>query len=334
MLVLSFHGLPICEVRYRYGTVLYLRWQQRTGKSISGQSALLCAKKRKALTETLQWTPHQTKAQCRRGAAQHLSDVLLPMDATPTLAAHVAPHAAFVSSISERADVVLASALFRELSQAFEKLSPLQLLALPLIVKARPGDVPASSRGRQRGVARRRRALRSCYCVPEAGFLRTHHSRTNCSRSLTTPSLTVDNDDAATFAASLYCVCLGLEWLGRTAYDERNGEWSQTRRQDTIGLRRGPDGVRIMCLRLRPRYWGRGLRADESGNQEKLRRRARDTASVRKSCVSWEAVIARAHVLAAEVKRVKSEVHTTTPGLKAAEARARVARAGRHASTI
>ena len=40
-------------------------------------------------------------------------------------------------------------------------------------------------------------------------------------------------------------------------------------------------------------------------------------------CVSWEAVIARAHVLAAEVKRVKSEVHTTTPGLKAAEARAR-----------
>jgi hypothetical protein len=39
--------------------------------------------------------------------------------------------------------------------------------------------------------------------------------------------------------------------------------------------------------------------------------------------VSWEAVIARAHVLAAEVKRVKSEVHTTTPGLKAAEARAR-----------
>ena len=39
--------------------------------------------------------------------------------------------------------------------------------------------------------------------------------------------------------------------------------------------------------------------------------------------VSWEAVIAHAHVLAAEVKRVKSEVHTTTPGLKAAEARAR-----------
>ena len=39
--------------------------------------------------------------------------------------------------------------------------------------------------------------------------------------------------------------------------------------------------------------------------------------------MSWEAVIARAHVLAAEVKRVKSEVHTTTPGLKAAEARAR-----------
>ena len=39
--------------------------------------------------------------------------------------------------------------------------------------------------------------------------------------------------------------------------------------------------------------------------------------------VSWEAVIAHAHVLAVEVKRVKGEVHTTTPGLKAAEARAR-----------
>ena len=38
---------------------------------------------------------------------------------------------------------------------------------------------------------------------------------------------------------------------------------------------------------------------------------------------SWEAVIAHSHILAAEVKRVKGEVHTTTPGLKAAEARAR-----------
>ena len=73
-------------------------------------------------------------------AAQHLTNVLLPMDATPTLAAHVAPHAAFVTSVSERADVVLASALFRELSQAFERcLPPATLLALPLIVKARPG---------------------------------------------------------------------------------------------------------------------------------------------------------------------------------------------------
>ena len=40
-------------------------------------------------------------------AAQHLTNVLLPMDATPTRAAHVAPHAAFVSDITERADVVL-----------------------------------------------------------------------------------------------------------------------------------------------------------------------------------------------------------------------------------
>ena len=66
-------------------------------------------------------------------AAQQLTNVLLPMDATPTLAAHVAPHAAFVSSdITERADVVLASALFRELSQAFEKLTPLQRFSLHL----------------------------------------------------------------------------------------------------------------------------------------------------------------------------------------------------------
>ena len=65
-------------------------------------------------------------------AAQHLTNVLLPMDATPTLAAHVAPHAAFVSDITERADVVLASALFRELSQAFEKLTPLQRFSLHL----------------------------------------------------------------------------------------------------------------------------------------------------------------------------------------------------------
>ena len=63
-------------------------------------------------------------------AAQHLSDVLLPMDATPTLAAHVEPHAAFVTSVSERADVILSSALFRELSQRFEKLTPLQRFSL------------------------------------------------------------------------------------------------------------------------------------------------------------------------------------------------------------
>ena len=28
-------------------------------------------------------------------------------------------------------------------------------------------------------------------------------------------------DDAATFSSSLSCVCVGLEWLGRTVYDER-----------------------------------------------------------------------------------------------------------------
>ena len=76
--------------------------------------------------------PQEGSSSAAEQAAQHLTNVLLPMDATPTLAAHVAPHAAFVSDITERADVVLASALFRELSQAFEKLTPLQRFSLHL----------------------------------------------------------------------------------------------------------------------------------------------------------------------------------------------------------
>ena len=155
-------------------------------------------------------------------AAQHLTNVLLPMDATPTLAAHVAPHAAFVSTITERADVVLASALFRELSQRSRSCLPAALLTPPLIVKARPGDVPASSRGRQRGVARRRRALCSCCCVFAARRPIAHASSTDqLLEVLDDAEPQSREDDAATFAASLYCVCLGLEWLGRTAYDER-----------------------------------------------------------------------------------------------------------------
>ena len=256
-------------------------------------------------------------------AAQQLVEVLLPMDATPTLAAHVAPHAAFVSSISERADVVLASALFRELSQRFEKLTPLQRFSLHLsLLKHAPSEF-------------RRRLEDSpdewlaavAPCVAVVVYLRRGAAIAHASSSDDLLEVLDDaelaqsrQDDAATFAASLYCVCLGLEWLGRTAYDERMEK----------GLKR--DGNILLG-------YDEDLTASESCvydfahvvSEEGF---ALTKAEIKKhyvvvhvtqcrSGVAWEAVIARAHVLAAEVKRVKSEVHTTTPGLKAAEARAR-----------
>ena len=257
-------------------------------------------------------------------AAQQLTNVLLPMDATPTLAAHVAPHAAFVSSISERADVVLASALFRELSQRFEKLTPLQRFSLHLsLLKHAPSEF-------------RRRLEDSpdewlaavAPCVAVVVYLRrgvpAHASSSDDLLEVLDDAELAQSrqDDAATFAASLYCVCLGLEWLGRTAYDERMEK----------GLKR--DGNILLG-------YDEDLTASEScvydfahviGGEGFALTRAEIrtpyvvvhvTQCLQKIGVSWEAVIARAHVLAAEVKRVKSEVHTTTPGLKAAEARAR-----------
>ena len=127
-------------------------------------------------------------------------------------------------------------------------------------------------------------------------------------------------DDAATFAASLYCVCLGLEWLGRTAYDERMEKGLKRDGKILLGYDEdltasescvydfahvlSPEGFALTKAEIKKHYVVVHLTQTRRG-------------------VSWEAVIAHAHVLAAEVKRVKSEVHTTTPGLKAAEARAR-----------
>ena len=255
-------------------------------------------------------------------AAQHLSDVLLPMDATPTLAAHVAPHAAFVSSISERADVVLASALFRELSQRFEKMTPLQRFSLYLALLT---NAPETFRRRLEDDNEGWLAA-AAPCVAVVVYLRrgvpAHASFTDQLLEVLGDAELAQshNEDAATFAASLYCVCLGLEWLGRTAYDERMEK----------GLKR--DGNILLG-------YDEDLTASESCvydfahvvSEEGF---ALTKAEIKKhyvvvhvtqcrSGVAWEAVIARAHVLAAEVKRVKSEVHTTTPGLKAAEARAR-----------
>ena len=117
------------KVSVRYGT-LYLGGS-RGPENRSAANRRCCARKTaKQSTETPQWTQTEGSSSAAAEAAQHLTNVLLPMDATPTLAAHVAPHAAFVSDITERADVVLASALFRELSQAFEKLTPLQRFSL------------------------------------------------------------------------------------------------------------------------------------------------------------------------------------------------------------
>ena len=258
-------------------------------------------------------------------AAQQLTNVLLPMDATPTLAAHVAPHAAFVSSISERADVVLASALFRELSQRFEKLTPLQRFSLHLsLLKHAPSEF-------------RRRLEDSpdewlaavAPCVAVVVYLRRGAAIAHASSSDDLLEVLDDaelaqsrQDDAATFAASLYCVCLGLEWLGRTAYDERmekglkrDGNILLGYDEDLTAAERcvydfahviGGEGFALTRAEIRTPYVVVHV-----------------TQCLQKIGVSWEAVIARAHVLAAEVKRVKSEVHTTTPGLKAAEARAR-----------
>ena len=297
-----------------------------TRKSISCQSALLWSKKPQAVDRhgaVMDPAPDEGSSAAAE-AAQQLVEVLLPIDATPTLAAHVAPHAAFVSSISERADVVLASALFRELSQRFEKLTPLQRFSLHLsLLKHAPSEF-------------RRRLEDSpdewlaavAPCVAVVVYLRRGAAIAHASSSDDLLEVLDDaelaqsrQDDAATFAASLYCVCLGLEWLGRTAYDERMEKGLKRDGNILLGYDEdltasescvydfahvlSPEGFALTRAEIKKHYVVVHLTQTRGG-------------------VSWEAVIARAHVLAAEVKRVKSEVHTTTPGLKAAEARARV----------
>ena len=257
-------------------------------------------------------------------AAQHLSDVLLPMDATPTLAAHVAPHAAFVSSISERADVVLASALFRELSQRFEKMTPLQRFSLYLALLT---NAPETFRRRLEDDNEGWLAA-AVPCVAVIVYLRrgvpAHASFTDqLLEVLDDADLTLSReDDAATFAASLYCVCLGLEWLGRTAYDERIANGVKRDGKILLGydedLTASESCVYDFAHVLSPEGFAL-TRAEIKKNYVVVH----VTQCLQKVGVSWEAVIAHAHVLAVDVKRVKGEVHTTTPGLKAAEARAR-----------
>ena len=255
-------------------------------------------------------------------AAQQLVEVLLPMDATPTLAAHVAPHAAFVSSISERADVVLASALFRELSQRFEKMTPLQRFSLYLALLT---NAPETFRRRLEDDNEGWLAA-AAPCVAVVVYLRrgvpAHASFTDQLLEVLGDAELAQshNEDAATFAASLYCVCLGLEWLGRTAYDERIANGVKRDGKILLGYDEDLTASESCVYDFAHVIGGEGFALTKA---EIKKHYVVVHVTQCRSGVAWEAVIARAHVLAAEVKRVKSEVHTTTPGLKAAEARAR-----------
>ena len=258
-------------------------------------------------------------------AAQQLVEVLLPMDATPTLAAHVAPHAAFVSTITERADVVLASALFRELSQAFETLSPLQRFSLylamltqaPETFRRRLEDPISNDEGRWLAAA--------APCVAVVVYLRRgaplySSSTDQLLEVLDDAEQQSIEDDAATFSSSLYCVCVGLEWLGRTVYDERMEKGLKRDGNILLGYDEDLTASESCVYDFAHVIGGEGFALTKA---EIKKHYVVVHVTQCRSGVAWEAVIARAHVLAAEVKRVKSEVHTTTPGLKAAEARAR-----------
>ena len=323
--------LVASEVRYRYGTVPSKVIPRRGPENRCGQSALLCNKNRKAIdgNAAMDPAPDEGSRSAAEQAAQHLTNVLLPMDATPTLAAHVAPHAAFVSGIAERADVVLAAALFRELSQRFEKLSPLQRFSLHLaLLRSAPEtfrrrlEDPISNDD-ERWLA----AVAPCVAVVvylRRGAAIAHNTSTDQLLEVLEDNELAQSraDDAATFAASLYCVCLGLEWLGRTAYDERMEKGLKRDGNVLLGydedLTASESCVYDFAHVLSPE--GFALTKAEIKKHYVV---VHVTQCLQQIGVSWEAVIAHAHVLAAEVKRVKSEVHTTTPGLKAAEARAR-----------
>ncbi len=290
----------------------------------SGQSALLCALGPQRGDGNAAMDQDEGSSSADE-AAQQLVEVLLPMDATPTLAAHVAPHAAFVSGVTERADVVLASALFRELSQAFETLPPLQRFSLylsllkhaPETFRRRLEDPISNDEGRWLAAV--------APCVAVVVYLRRgaplySSSTDQLLEVLDDAEQQSIEDDAATFASSLYCVCVGLEWLGRTAYDERMEKGLKRDGNILLGYDEdltasescvydfahviGGEGFALTKAEIKKNYVVVHLTQCRGG-------------------VSWEAVIAQSHVLAVDVKRVKSEVHTTTPGLKAAEARAR-----------
>jgi hypothetical protein len=312
------------EVRYRYGTVPYtsVAEDRKIDQRPIGAAVL---QNRKAHDGNAAMDPAPDEGSAAAEAAQQLVDVLLPMDATPTLAAHVAPHAAFVSNITERADVVLAAALFRELSQRFEKLTPLQRFSVHLALLK---HAPETFRRRLEDQPEEWLAA-AVPCVAVVVYLRRGAAIAQNTTTDQFLEVLEDNElaqsreeDAATFAASLYCVCVGLEWMGRSAYDERiangikrDGNVLLGYDEDLTAAERcvydfahvlSPEGFALTKAEIKKHYVVVHV-----------------AQCLQQIGVSWEAVIAHAHVLAAEVKRVKSEVHTTTPGLKAAEARAR-----------
>ena len=257
-------------------------------------------------------------------AAQQLRDVLLPIDATPKLTEHVAPHAAFVSAIAERADVVLASALFRELSQRFEKLTPLQRFSVhlsllknaPETFRRRLEDPISNDEGRWLAAA--------APCVAVVVYLRRgaplySSSADELLEVLDDAEQQSIEDDAATFASSLYCVCVGFEWLGRTVYDERMEKALKRDGKILLGYDEDLTASESCVYDFAHVLSGEGFVITKA--EIKKHYVVVHVTAIRG--VSWEAVIAHSNILAVEVKRVKGEVHTTTPGLKAAEARAR-----------
>ena len=258
-------------------------------------------------------------------AAQQLVEVLLPIDATPKLTEHVAPHAAFVSAITERADVVLASALFRELSQAFEKLSPLQRFSLYL---AMLGQAPETFRRRLEDPISNddgRWLAAAAPCVAVVVYLRRgaplySSSADQLLEVLDDAEQQSIEDDAATFASSLYCVCVGLEWLGRTVYDERIASGLKRDGKILLGYDEDLTASESCVYDFAHVIGGEGFALTKA---EIKKHYVVVHVTQCRGGVSWETVIAHSNILAAEVKRVKEEVHTTTPGLKAAEARAR-----------
>ena len=300
-------------------------WYIDIPENRSAANRRCCARKnRKAVDGNAAMDPAPDDGSAAAEAAQQLVEVLLPMDATPTLAAHVAPHAAFVSAIAERADVVLASALFRELSQAFEKLTPLHRFSVhlsslkhaPETFRRRLEDPISNDEGRWLAAA--------APCVAVVVYLRRGAPLSSSSADqllevLDDAEQQSIEDDAATFASSLYCVCVGLEWLGRTVYDERMEKGLKRDGKVLLGYDEDLTASESCVYDFAHVIGGEGFALTQA--EIKKHYVVVHVTSVRG--VSWEAVIAHSNILAAEVKRVKGEVHTTTPGLKAAEARAR-----------